>query len=617
MPAGTYQIIATDANGCTSPTTNFTVKSQGIIKASFTNTPLGCNGSDSVTVNFTNTTVSSTPTFTSTWIFSEGKTSTVASPSVSFKNASATAKLIVSNSVGCTDTLTTTLNIDVVKYTLSSTQATCQNLQTKLSVVGSNPNVTYKYKWTPADSVTIVGSDTVSNLTVVVLKQGTGKVYIVITNSLGCSKRDSVLIQSINPSVDAANLTYKQDCNSKKVTFNFSNTATASQYCWFFGDTPTSTSCAINPTYTYTTAGSYLARLVPTSLTCLNTLTIPVKVRDGAAVTVKADSAKNVCDANGVQITAKSNVSNFQWSNSTSFTPVLGTGQNLLVKPVNATNIYYVRVTDSSGLCTAIDSVLVSNHQLKITHAPNAEVCAKTASPFIITNTSSDSISVVWSLSSLIEGSNTVLSPKIKAGATGSITGIFRNAFGCSQTDIVPIIPHDVKASVLASASVIFVDEKVQLNATPTGTGYTYRWTPATGLSSSTIASPIATPTVDTRYMVLITDAFGCSDTASVPINVKTPQCSDPFVFVPRAFSPNADGINDKAFVRGDYLTSVDFSIYNRWGELVFRTTDKTVGWDGTFNGQMVCPDVYGYFVTGVCQKGEQFFLKGNITVMK
>ncbi len=617
VSAGAYQIIATDGNGCASAVTNVTIKSVGSIKANFTNSPIGCKGSDSLTVNFTNSTVSSLPNYTSTWIFSEGKTSNASNPSVSFKNATAGAKLIVTNSAGCSDTLTTALNLDVVKYSLTNTLATCQGLQTKLNVLGSNPNLSYKYKWTAADSVRIISGDTTASPTVVVAKQGTGKIYLLVTSSLGCSKRDSVSISSINPNVDATNLKYTQDCNSKKVTFNFSNTATAAQYCWFFGDSPTSTSCAINPSYTYAGAGNYIARLVPTSLTCLSTLSIPVKVRDGAAVTVKADTTKNVCDATPITVSARSNVSSFQWSNSPTFATLLGSGQNLLIKPINKSNTYYVRVTDSSGLCIATDSVVVNNNQLKISHALNADVCAKTSSSFVVTNTSRDSISVVWTSSTLIEGSNTVLSPTIKAGSTGYIIGYFKNAFGCQQTDTVQIVPHIVKVAVLASANVIYTDEKVQLNATPTGSGYTYQWTPADGLSSATVASPIATPKSDTRYQVLVTDNFGCSDTASVGVKVLTPQCSDPYIFVPRAFSPNGDGTNDKAFVRGEYLTSVEFSIYNRWGELVFRTTDKTIGWDGTFKGQMVCPDVYGYFVTGVCQKGEPFFLKGNITVMK
>ena len=70
-------------------------------------------------------------------------------------------------------------------------------------------------------------------------------------------------------------------------------------------------------------------------------------------------------------------------------------------------------------------------------------------------------------------------------------------------------------------------------------------------------------------------------------------------------------------FVRGDYLIEMEFVIYNRWGEQVFLTKNRADGWDGTHKGTAVCPDVYGYYVKGKCKKGEEFFIKGNITVMK
>ena len=71
--------------------------------------------------------------------------------------------------------------------------------------------------------------------------------------------------------------------------------------------------------------------------------------------------------------------------------------------------------------------------------------------------------------------------------------------------------------------------------------------------------------------------------------------------------------------MRGDYLLEegFEFAIYNRWGERVFFTNNREVGWDGTVGTKGVCPDVYGYYVKGKCKKGEDFFIKGNITVLK
>jgi gliding motility-associated-like protein len=73
----------------------------------------------------------------------------------------------------------------------------------------------------------------------------------------------------------------------------------------------------------------------------------------------------------------------------------------------------------------------------------------------------------------------------------------------------------------------------------------------------------------------------------------------------------------EKVFVRGEYLVEMEFVVYNRWGEQVFLTKDRTEGWDGKHKGTAVCPDVYGYYVKGKCKKGEDFFIKGNITVLK
>jgi hypothetical protein len=78
-----------------------------------------------------------------------------------------------------------------------------------------------------------------------------------------------------------------------------------------------------------------------------------------------------------------------------------------------------------------------------------------------------------------------------------------------------------------------------------------------------------------------VTDQYSCKDTASVNVKVLTPQCSEPFVFIPKAFSPNNDGINEKVFVRGEYLKEegFEFAIYNRWGEKVFFTKNQKCVW--------------------------------------
>jgi gliding motility-associated-like protein len=59
------------------------------------------------------------------------------------------------------------------------------------------------------------------------------------------------------------------------------------------------------------------------------------------------------------------------------------------------------------------------------------------------------------------------------------------------------------------------------------------------------------------------------------------------------------------------------FRIFNRWGETVFESFDRATGWDGTFRGKKLDPDVYDYYLEVTCIGGDEDIVKGNITVLK
>ena len=144
--------------------------------------------------------------------------------------------------------------------------------------------------------------------------------------------------------------------------------------------------------------------------------------------------------------------------------------------------------------------------------------------------------------------------------------------------------------------------------------GTTYSWSPATGLSNPNIANPIAFPTTTTTYTVVVSDAARCTSTATVTIFVK--ECPGD-VFIPSAFSPNGDGENDVFFVRSICLKQIRFRIYNRWGELVFETTDVSHGWDGNFRGKAMDTGVFCYFVEATLVNDARIIKKGNVTLLR
>lgn len=88
-------------------------------------------------------------------------------------------------------------------------------------------------------------------------------------------------------------------------------------------------------------------------------------------------------------------------------------------------------------------------------------------------------------------------------------------------------------------------------------------------------------------------------------------------MFVPNAFSPNGDGMNDILNVKGKCLSDMTFMIFNRWGEKVFESRDFERGWDGTYKGELLNTAVFVYRLEGKTYDGKTFSAKGNISLIR
>jgi gliding motility-associated-like protein len=135
-----------------------------------------------------------------------------------------------------------------------------------------------------------------------------------------------------------------------------------------------------------------------------------------------------------------------------------------------------------------------------------------------------------------------------------------------------------------------------------------YTW--STGQTGDSIT---VSPDSTARYCVSA-NLNGCVDTACTMVYVET-ACGE--LFIPNSFSPNNDANNDFQCVLGNCIESMNFNVYNRWGELVFESTSQSVCWDGTFKGKECNSGVYFYTFEGRTIKGEQVFRKGNINLFR
>jgi gliding motility-associated-like protein len=151
------------------------------------------------------------------------------------------------------------------------------------------------------------------------------------------------------------------------------------------------------------------------------------------------------------------------------------------------------------------------------------------------------------------------------------------------------------------------------------GTLY-YSWTaiPSESIECPTCSAIEVNPQQNTYYIVKASNGFGCFDYDTILVKVEK-ICGE--VFIPTAFSPNGDKINDNALVKNnDCIRSIVFSIFDRWGEKVFYTEDPAVaakGWDGNYKGQPMDAGVFVYYVDIVLSDNTVFSQKGNITLVR
>lgn len=156
----------------------------------------------------------------------------------------------------------------------------------------------------------------------------------------------------------------------------------------------------------------------------------------------------------------------------------------------------------------------------------------------------------------------------------------------------------------------------VTLNATIAGNNNPsglFEWQPFDLVDNFRRQSVITRPRETTTYIVSYQEVGGCQtfDTVTVFVNFVAA------VGVPTAFSPNGDGQNDVLRVLGQGITRLDFKVYNRYGQLVFQTTEQSIGWDGTQNGRDLNPGTFVWVLDVRFAEGPQERLTGDVTLVR
>jgi gliding motility-associated-like protein len=267
---------------------------------------------------------------------------------------------------------------------------------------------------------------------------------------------------------------------------------------------------------------------------------------------------------------------------------------------------YSVLVTDASG-CTVAQTFVITDTAGFTAAGLSIPVCGTNNGVAGVTVTgATPPVTYSWS-----PGGATA---SILSGlSSGIYTCVITDATGCSGSVSVNVIAYpDVIADAGPDVTIVPGDS-IRLDASG---GVDYQWVSGTPLSCTQCNDPVAAPSATTSYCVRVTDSNGCSATDCVTVTVNT-ECGE--IFVPNAFSPDgADNPeNEKECVYGRCIVSLEFSIYDRWGEKVFQTTDKEICWDGTYKGQKMNSGVFVYTLKAILLDGTEVTKTGDITLIR
>ncbi len=341
-----------------------------------------------------------------------------------------------------------------------------------------------------------------------------------------------------------------------------------------------------------TIAGNYQYRLSAAEAGNMNTtqcriVSKPLTVQVAANPVTTAMSNNPVCENDTLVLKATGGVQ-YQWSGVNNFSATGALAPIVNVKLTHAGK-YYVLVTSDAG-CKQLDSVTVV-----VNPSPSAQTS------FLAVNIcegdnvqleSSGGGSYQWvpatGLSSAI-----IADPVASPEATVEYSVIVSNQFGCSDEAKVMVNVVEAPKANAGPDKWIIKGNSVQLAGIAEGQNVSYSWMPDIFIDNSQLLQPIVNPPRDTSYILTVLSNNGCGiATDSVQVFVYKD------VFVPNAFSPNDDGLNDTWNIPAlNAYPEFEITVFNRQGQIVFQQKKSNRPWDGRFKGNLLPVGVYVYVI--------------------
>ena len=361
---------------------------------------------------------------------------------------------------------------------------------------------------------------------------------------------------------------------------------------------------ATNTTYirpAITTPGNYLYRFAVSERSNINVSSCAI-VSNIIAIGVNkfpvvAASNNGSCTGDTLFLHANDGIL-FLWTGPMNFT---STAQSPFIANAVSANsgTYYVNVTSAKGCVSKDSTIAIISARPVVNAGSDVEICE--GSSIQLNSTGNNITSYQWSPAIDLSNANIPNPVVFPKQSTVYILSVSNNR--CTASDSVMVVVNKIAKANAGPDKIILEGQSIVLNGTAQGTSVSYLWTPNNYISSPITLSPTVNPPVTQTYTLQVISNKGCG-TSSDDVEVKVFKG----LFIPNAFSPNNDGLNDTwNIVTLSAFPNATVNVYSRFGEKVFDNHGINKSWDGKFKGILLSPGAYPYIID----------LKNNSPVIK
>ncbi len=592
ITVGTYKVTITDANGCTL-TDSVVVGAPTQLYTSGFITNVTCFGSSNGFVDIT--AYGGTLPYTFQW-----------SPNANFAITEDINQLpggnynvTVTDGNGCTSTgLYVVYEPSALTLNAVATPVSCFGANDgQVAAVAGGGLLPYEYLWNNFST-----DSTQTNV-------GPGFYTVLLTDSNGCNITDTVTVTSPTQILGNGVVTNASCSGIADGAINLTTSGGVGPYTFVWSTTATTED--VNSL----AAGTYTVTITDASnCTKVESFTITESVVLDADVAVVGTTCFGGSNAFiSVDMTGGDAPYTYLWSNG----QTNNTASNL------AAGTYTLTVTDAAGCSIVVTDSVRTTQAINIAVVTLDSKCSNKGTGSVTVNATGGQAPFTYQLNGVVQANNV-----FNALLPGTYNLLVRDANGCENvTSFVITNPSPLTVDLIADKFVILSGMEVQLtaNAVSDTTVLNYFWSP-TGTfdfsacgDSTNCPNPTAAPLITTVFTVTVLNADSCTATDTVLVVVNSAQSQ----FMPTAFSPNGDGLNDRFEFDILGAVSTEVTVFNRWGQKVYDNPTQangitgTSGWDGTFNGQLQPYETYVYIIKVKYFDGREETLTSTIALMQ